>query len=143
MGGVADLVGKAVYLDTNVLVYAVEGFDEHEAFIDELFRSIDARQLDAVTSELTLAEVLVKPLEIGRQDVADLYTELVRNSDRLSVLPIDRPVLLSAAHYRAELGVKLPDAIHIATAVVAGCDVFLSNDQRIKMPPDLTLQRLA
>jgi predicted nucleic acid-binding protein len=59
MAGVADLLGKAVYLDTNVFVYAVEGFARHRTFIEDLFREIEVGHLDAVTSELTLAESLV------------------------------------------------------------------------------------
>lgn len=77
MAGVADLLGKAVYLDTNVFVYAVEGFARHRAIIGELFHEIELGHVDAITSELTLAEALVKPLEVGRRDIADLYAELI------------------------------------------------------------------
>ena len=142
MAGVEDLLGRAVYLDTNVFVYAVEGFARHRAFIEELFRQIEAGHVDAATSELSLAEALVKPLEIGRQDVADLYAELIQNSSRLTVIPIDRSILVDAALYRARLGIKLPDAIHVATAAASGCEIFLSNDRRIKTPAGMTLQEL-
>jgi predicted nucleic acid-binding protein len=30
------------------------------------------------------------------------------------------------------------DAIHVATALAASCDVFLTNDRRLKVPPDLS-----
>ena len=86
------------------------------AFIAELFREFEVGHASAVTSELTLAETLVKPLEIDRQDIADLYVDLIQNSDHLIVIPIDRSILVHAAHYRARLGIKLPDAIHVATA---------------------------
>jgi predicted nucleic acid-binding protein len=70
MAGIEGLLGRSVYLDTNVFVYAVEGFARHRAFIPELFREFEAGHASAVTSELTLAEALVKPLEIDRQDIA-------------------------------------------------------------------------
>ena len=142
MAGVADLLGKAVYLDTNVFIYAVEGFARHRSMIGELFHAIEVGHVDAVTSELTLAEALVKPLEVGWQDTADLYAELIQSSGQLIVIPIDRSILVDAALYRAQLGIKLPDAIHVATAVAAGCEVFLSDDRRIKTPAGVTLQRL-
>lgn len=132
MAGVADLLGRAVY----------EGFARHRVFIEELFCEIEAGHANAVTSELTLAEALVKPLEIDRQDIADLYIELIQSSDHLIVIPIDRSILVDAAHDRARLGIKLPDAIHVATAVVVGCQIFLSNDRRIKTPTGVTLQKL-
>ena len=139
MGKITSLARKSVYLDTNLIVYAVEGFDEHRAFLEGLFRLIDAGQTTAVTSELTLAEALVRPLEAGHDDVIKLYDNLLQNSERLGFLPIDRSILLEAARYRAELGIKLPDAIHVATAIAGNCDVFLTNDKRIKLPPGLTL----
>lgn len=103
-----------------MFVYAVEGFARYRAFIRELFGAIESGHVDAVTSELTLAEALVKPLEIGREDIAGLYADLIQNSGRLIVLPVDRSILVEAASYRARLGIKLPDAIHVATAVAAG-----------------------
>jgi predicted nucleic acid-binding protein len=142
MGGLAALSQKAVYLDTNILVYAVEGFDEHRGFIEDLFGRIDAGEVSAVTSELSLAEALVKPLEMRRDDIVELYLVLLQSSERFSVLAIDRGILIQAARYRAQLGIKLPDAIHVATAVAGNCDTFVTNDQRIRLPAGLALQTL-
>ena len=94
-----------------------------------------------MTSELTLAELLVKPLQLGRTDIADLYADLVRDSEHLSVMPIGRTILVDAARYRADLGVKLPDTIHVATAMAAGCDALLSNDRNLKVPAGIELVR--
>jgi hypothetical protein len=47
------------------------------------------------TSELTLAEVLIKPLESGRHDIAALHEELLQSSEHLNVVPIDRAILTS------------------------------------------------
>ena len=140
MGEVATLTGKTVYLDTNVIVYAIEGLDEHREFLEALFQLIDAGATAAITSELTLAEALVKPIQVGRQDIIELYHDLLQNSVRLTVLPIDRAVLIEAARYRATFGIRLPDAIHVATAIAGGCQVFLTNDQRLRLPERLELQ---
>jgi predicted nucleic acid-binding protein len=40
--------------------------------------------------------------------------------------------LLKAAGIRAATGLKLPDAIHSATAEVAGCRAVLTNDREMK-----------
>lgn len=142
MGDIADLIDKVVYLDSKVFIYAVEGFAQHRPFIEELFRQIDGGRIDAVTSELTMAEVLVKPFEAGREDIGDLYRELLQTSGHLTVVPIDRSILMQAARYRSVLGVKLPDAIHVATALAANCDVLLSNDQKIRVPDSIALHPL-
>lgn len=66
-------VGQRVYLDTNVFVYAVEGYPHFAEELRALFHAIDHGQLAAVTSELTLAEVLVKPLADKNDDLWRLY----------------------------------------------------------------------
>ncbi|MDR6757460.1 putative nucleic acid-binding protein [Mycoplana sp. BE70] len=51
-------------------------------------------------------------------------------------------VIVQAAEIAAELKLKLPDAIHVATAIVAGCDAFLSNDRGIRAPAGIEIQHL-
>ena len=142
MGLVADLRGRKVYLDTNVFIYAVEAVAEYASAIDTLFSLIEAGGIAAFTSELTLAEALAKPFEGGRQDIAKLYEELLSPSPWLSVLPVERTLLIEAARLQARLGLRLPDAIHVATATAAGCDVLLPNDRRLKVPDGITLRAL-
>jgi predicted nucleic acid-binding protein len=143
MGGVDELRGKRVYLDTNVFIYAVEARPEYAAFLKALFDLLEASEATAVTSELTLAEVLGKPFEEGRHDIAQVYEEMVTPSAWLSVRPVERTILIHAASLRAELGLKLPDAIHVASALAEACEVMLSNDQRLRVPAGLVLKPLA
>ena len=62
--------GGKVYLDANVFIYAVEAMAEYAVEIEALFSRIDDGSIVAATSELTLAEVLAKPFEAGRHDIA-------------------------------------------------------------------------
>jgi predicted nucleic acid-binding protein len=50
-----------------------------------------------------------------------------------------RDVYLSAAVYRAAHGLSSPDAIHVASAMIGQCDVFLTNDARLRVPRALQL----
>jgi predicted nucleic acid-binding protein len=43
---------------------------------------------------------------------------------------------------RAQLKLRLPDAIHVATAVATGCSILLSNDRRLKVPDGVQALRL-
>jgi predicted nucleic acid-binding protein len=70
------------------------------------------------------------------------YTELLTPSDRLTVLPVGRAILVEAARQRAALGMPMPDAIHVATALAAGCELFLTNDRRLRMPAGLAKELL-
>jgi predicted nucleic acid-binding protein len=143
MGGVGALRGRRVYLDANVFIYAVEGSPEHAAFLEGLFDLLAAGDAAAVTSELTLAEVLAKPFAERRADLAAIYEEMVAPSAWLSTVPVERAIVVRAARLGPELGLKLPDAIHAASAEAAACEVFLSNDRRLKMPQGIVLAELA
>jgi hypothetical protein len=51
---------------------------------------------------------------------------------------VTRDVLIEAARQRAVCPTtKLPDAIHIATARLEKCQVFLTNETRLRMPHNL------
>jgi predicted nucleic acid-binding protein len=137
-----DLRGGKVYLDTNVFIYAVEAVAEYMAAVEALFGLIDDGAVSAVTSELTLAEALAKPLEVGRCDIAQVYEAMLTPSTWLAVLPIERSILIEAAKLQAQLKLRIPDAIHVATAIATGCPTVLSNDRRLRVPPGIKLLRL-
>jgi predicted nucleic acid-binding protein len=140
---VAEWRGSRVYLDTNVFVYAFEGFPDYLVVLRDLFDLIDRREIEAVTSELALAEALVRPMTNGNVEAAAAYERAFRESESLRVQPVSRDVLIAAARLRAALGVSLPDAIHAATAQLASCAGFLTNDKRLRSIPDLTVIQLS
>ncbi|MEH2396173.1 PIN domain-containing protein [Nostoc sp.] len=61
------------------------------------------------------------------------------NSQNLTVIPVSRQVLIEAAKLRASINIKLPDAIHAATALLTQCSTLLTNDQRFRSIPDLSV----
>ena len=139
MGILDNIQGKLVYLDTNIWIYALEGYPEFIQDLTQLFQSIEQGNLSAVTSELSLAEALVKPFQ--NQDLAQqtTYKQAINNSQNLIVVPVSRQVLIEAAKLRAVVNIKLPDAIHAATALLTQCSTFLTNDQRFESVPGLSV----
>jgi len=126
------LLGKRVYLDTNVFVYAMEAFEQYVEIIGEVFQAVDAGRTTAVTSFLTLGECLVKPFRDERPDMAEAYGSMIQDAANFEVADIDREVMVCAAKLRAQRqGIRMPDAIHLATARQRGCDAFLTNDRRL------------
>lgn len=129
------LEGHTVYLDTNIVIYALEGFAPYRPILLELLENLDQGVIRGVTSELTLAEVLVKPFRDGNQDRIDAYESFLFGRENLRVVPVTRDVLVKAATLRASSGIRLPDAIHLATAMIHGCDAFLTNDLGLGVAP--------
>ena len=132
MGSLKQLTGRRVYLDANILIYALEGILTYQPVIQELFTRSAEGELDLFTSELSLAEMLVKPIRNGDVAAQQRCRELVTPRSGFDVRPVGREALVRAAEFRARTRLKLPDAIHAATAQLARCDVFLTNDRRLE-----------
>ena len=119
-----------VYLDANVFVAAFEHAGAHSDHAWWIFDAVESGKILAGTSEITLAEVLVKPIEIGATDLVDGYERMMVSSASFEVLPVRRDILVNAAALRARRSsVRLPDAVHIATAQALSCGFFISDDR--------------
>jgi len=95
--------------------------------------------MPVVTSELTLLEVLVKPLKDGNTSLISVYRKILLETQGLECLEIDQTVLELAARIRAEWRLRTPDAIHAATALRAGASLFLTNDTDFRKVPGLNV----
>lgn len=128
-----------VYLDANVFITAMEHVGARSDHAWWVFASIEDGEIVGVTSELTLSEILVKPLERKAEGIAEAYQQMISPASGFEVRPVDRAILVGAAHLRAgRRSIKLPDAVHIATAQAGGCAFFVSADERIAVPDGMT-----
>lgn len=132
MGQLTERLGTSVYLDTNIIIYAVEGYETHAAPIKSLLQGLTEGEIIAVTSELTVAEVLVKPMRDGNAKLEEAYRRFLLPTESLRSSTVSREILEAAAGIRATSALKLPDAIHWATAMIEHCDSFLTNDDGFK-----------
>jgi predicted nucleic acid-binding protein len=140
MGPQVSVNTPRVYLDTNVFVAAFEHAGAHSDHAWWILEAIERREIVGATSELTLAEVLVTPLESGDGDLTAGYEKIISASPGFEVSSISREILVGAASLRARRkAIRLPDAIHIATAQSLACHFFVSNDRRLPLPEGLKL----
>lgn len=123
-----------LYLDTNVFIHLLEGLAAQQDELQLLAASLDDGKLFAVTSELTIAEALVKPMRDGDARQVEAYRARLSDGGGLAMIPVSRIVLERAARSRADTGGTLADSIHVAAAELSGCATFVSEDLRIKMP---------
>jgi predicted nucleic acid-binding protein len=142
VGALSLALPSAVYFDANIVIHIVEGHPKFRAAIDRLLEYIETGRIAATTSELTLAEVLVRPLRDGDQERVCAFEALLTDTPQFRVIAIDRRIMRRSAELRAALGGSLPDAIHAASTEAFGCNVFLSEDSRIRLPSTLTASNL-
>lgn len=134
---VGDIRSKRAYLDTNIFIYLIEDHPKYQAKISELIKHLDEIGCDLVTSEFTVAECLVKPFADNDKKSISAYQENLQTSEFLTVEPVTRNVLINAAMLRGKVGNKMPDSIHLATALLSECDLFIGNDKGLKITDEI------
>jgi len=116
-----------VYVDANCVIYTVEKHPVYGPLLQPLWRAAQAKTLEVVSSELVLLETLVGPIKNGNTSLQTTYEQALQGTD-MQMIPITQPVLREAASLRATTKLRTPDAIHAATALHAGCVLFVTND---------------
>lgn len=123
---------QRIHLDSNVLIYFIEKNPKYHALILPIFRWIDEGRLKAVSSTLSILEVLVHPLRQNRADLAADYRKILLGNPHLTIFPVDTAVAEEGATIRANSSCKTPDAIQLATALKYGAEIFLTNDRQFR-----------
>ncbi|MCY3801272.1 MAG: PIN domain-containing protein [Chloroflexi bacterium] len=118
-----------IFWDTNLFIYLLEGAGEHTERVAALRRRMIERDDELLTSALTLGEVLVKPIEVGDEDLMRRYQYAIETG--ATVLPFDRRAASVFAEVRQDRSIRPPDAIQLACASAAGTDMFITNDDRL------------
>lgn len=133
----AKLLGghKRVLIDTSVWIYHLENHPELAPQAGRVIESLEEGRFRGISSELTLLELTVRPLQLGRQDVADHYEVLLDYFPNLEIVPVSREILLEAAALRARQKLRTPDAIQLATGIRAGATLAVTNDKLWRSVP--------
>lgn len=105
--------------------------------VQEVFIGLEADECQAVTSSHSIAECLVKPLKLKREDMVLAYRAALSQSSYLHIALLSNEILIDAARLRATHNFKLPDALHIATALNQACTVMLTNDAQFRKVPGI------
>ncbi len=108
----------------------------------ELFRRVDIGAIAGYTSTITVAEVLTKPYQVQDDLLARRYRTLLLRSRNFIVVPVDSVIADTAAEIRARYRLRTPDALQLATAMQAGCEAFLTNDDALRRVRDIRVLAL-
>jgi len=125
-----------IYLDANCIIYVVEGAP---ALRQRVLQHIAAGSGGVATSRLSRLECRVKPLKDSNASLLNLFDQFFARPD-VTILEIDAAVIDRATEIRARFAFKTPDAIHLASAIVAGAERFLTADQRLSRFTDIHVE---
>ena len=134
------LRGRLVAFDTAPLIYYIEEKEPFHGIVAPFFDAIGSDIFQSLTSIITLEEVLVVPFRDGRLDLVEGYRNVLLNAAGLQIWNVGQQIAEEAAHIRATYRrIRTPDALQMATAVVAGADYFLTNDKALPDLPNLEM----
>lgn len=116
--------------DADVLIYAAVRGHALGRRVRALFAEASPADSDAVAgvgSVLLLPELLAKPM---RDNASNEVEELGALLARLDLRPVDQATAELASALAASYGVRAADATHLASAVIAGADRFITNNSK-------------
>ncbi len=119
--GTDPAISLTYLLDTNSLIYYFQGAPE----MDDVFRQIELGTARPVVSIITVVELLGFP-RLERADETRIRSLLAG----FSVVPVDVKVADRAVELKRRRGVKTPDAIIAATALLEGA-CLVTRDQAL------------
>ena len=130
---------STIFLDTAPVIYFVEQNQTYFARAKLFFDRLDASQLTAVTSPITLAECLFYPYKQANTSLVQAFTQRLVTGINIQFVAATASIADQSAQLRAHYNLGFPDAFQIATAIHTGCDAFLTNDHQLKRITELKI----
>jgi len=137
LGLVDGLRGLRVCIDTAPIIYFIEKNPRYLNVVRPVFAEIDAGRIEAITSTITLLEVLVQPIKANNRSLAEQYREVLLYSEGLTTFEILHEVSEMSSELRAKYSIKTPDAIQVAVSILYGAKKFITNDPALKKVSDI------
>jgi len=139
MGLVDELRGSRIWIDTAPFIYFIEKDPKYLNIVRPIFAEIDAGNIEALTSTITLLEVLVHPFKTNNELLVEKYREILLYAEWLTTFEIFHEVSELSSKLRAKYSIRTPDAIQIAVGIIYAADTFLTNDSDMKKVKDISV----
>lgn len=136
---------SGVALDTSVFIYQLEANARYLPITDAVFSWLEAPDSKAVTSTITMSELLVLPYRNSDDEMVDQFYGLLSTYPNLRWIAPTLEIADTAARFRALHRLRAPDALQAATAWQSGATGLITNDpvfERVDSFETLVLDRL-
>jgi predicted nucleic acid-binding protein len=123
---------ERIGLDTNLFIYFLEDHPRYGTWCASLFDRIERGHNPAVTSTVTLLELLVQPYRDQKEELAQKIFALISTYPKIEWVPVSMGLADRAAELRARYRLSTPDAIQLATAIGHKATRFYGNDRSLR-----------
>jgi predicted nucleic acid-binding protein len=129
-----------IFLDTAPVIYYIEAHPQFGPLMKQVVSRFKSGSLRAFSSVITLTEVLPKPIEMGREDLARKFVYFLVYGKGIDLLEISVDIAKLAGRLRGQNRfLRTLDAVQLATAINVGVDAFLTNDKKLKQIRDIRI----
>ncbi|MFQ6091356.1 MAG: type II toxin-antitoxin system VapC family toxin [bacterium] len=131
---------NTIFIDTAPIIYYIEAHPKFGPLAKEVVDTFQTGRLSAFSSVITPTEVLPKPIQVGKEELASRFAEFLRKGKNLSLIEISADMAEKAGRMRGQYPhLKALDAIQIAVAIDVGVDAFLTNDNSLKQIKEMKI----
>lgn len=116
------------YLDSNLIIYAILDETDLGEWARRVLEKVQNEEMPACTSFLTFDEVFYKVNKIKGIDVAVQNLEAFLTMPNMRFFDVNDGVIWKALELIKEYKIFPRDAIHAATAIIAGAETIYSED---------------
>lgn len=127
---------KRVALDTCIFIYQWEANPHYSPLTDYIFSSLEQSEIVAVTSTITMTELLVHPYREHDVSKANEIFGLFSSFPNLEWFAPHLEIAARAAEIRAQHRLRTPDGLQAATAMYAQATAMVTNDPVFKRVSD-------
>ena len=105
-----------IFIDTAPIIYHIEAHLLFGPMMRKIVGILEARNIEALSSVVTITEVLPKPVKAGRRDLVEKFVSFLRYSRSLELIDISAGI-----------------------AEKAGAEAFMTNDRKLKQIQELKI----
>jgi predicted nucleic acid-binding protein len=133
-----------ICLDTNCVIYLIENNPFWGPKVVARLAKAKAAADAIAACDLARSECLIGPMKTGDTALLANYQRFFA-SPTVRMLPLAVAVCERAAEIRVASAMRLdlPDALHLAAAIVHGCGLFLTNDARLALCTAIAVEVLS
>lgn len=117
-------------LDTMVFSYHLFNHPRYVPLTSVVLEAIESGEVAGLITTVTLAEVLTVPAQAGDRRAMQDYELYLTRFPNLRLVPLDVALARETALVRAASKLRIPDAVQVAAARLAGADAIVTNDRR-------------
>jgi len=121
---------RLLALDTMVFSYHLFNHPRYVPLTSVVLEAIESGKVAGLITTVTLAEVLTVPAQAGDRRAMQDYELYLTRFPNLRLVPLDAALARETALVRATSRLRIPDAVQVAAARLAGADAIVTNDHR-------------